>query len=488
MGREVEQIADTPEDRRRYREKVRRCLDTFALMLSDSRFDFDRPLAGLELEVSIVDDHADPAMRNAEVLDVIDSPLWRSELGKFNIELNLTPRPLPDRGIVEIETALGAAFGAADHAASTVGVRLAMIGTLPTVREVHARRENLTDEPRYVLLNDETIAARGEDFHIDISGAERLSLHSHSIAPEAACTSAQFHLQVSPVTFANYWNAAQAIAGVQVATAANSPYVFGRQLWHETRIALCEQATDPRPEEMKAQGVRPRVWFGERWIDSPIDLFEENSRYFPALLPEIDDEEPADVLARGGVPTLAELRLHNGTVYRWNRPVYDAVDDVPHLRVENRVLPSGPTPVDIAANAAFYYGLTRALSEQESPIWTRLSFSDAERNLHSAARDGIHAMQFWPGLGTVPATELVLDYLLPLAHQGLRNWGVNDEQRDHLLGIIERRCATRRNGATWQVSTVNNMATERIEALRAMMLQYLDHIRSGEPVHTWKIM
>jgi len=173
----------------------------------------------------------------------------------------------------------------------------------------------------------------------------------------------QLHLQVNPETFAAHWNASQAIAGVQLALGANSPYLLGKELWHETRIPLFEQATDTRSEELKAQGVRPRVWFGERWITSIFDLFEENVRYFPALLPICDDHDPTAQLERGETPTLAELSLHNGTIYRWNRPIYDVVRGRPHLRVENRVLPAGPTVVDTIANAAFYYGLVRSLAE-----------------------------------------------------------------------------------------------------------------------------
>ena len=250
----------------------------------------------------------------------------------------------------------------------------------------------------------------------------------------------QLHQLVHPERFAAHWNAAQAIAGVQLAVGANSPFFFGKELWRETRIALFEQATDTRPEELKAQGVRPRVWFGERWITSIFDLFEENVRYFPALLPLCDDEDPLAVLERGDTPSLGELKLHNGTVYRWNRPVYEVVRGRPHVRVENRVLPAGPTVVDMLANAAFYYGLIRSLVESERPIWSQMSFSAAEDNLHAGARDGLDARVYWPGVGDVPVTELVLRRLLPLAHEGLERYGVDPIARDRLLGIVERRC------------------------------------------------
>jgi hypothetical protein len=278
---------------------------------------------------------------------------------------------------------------------------------------------------------------------------------------------------------------------VQLAVGANSAFFFGKELWRETRIALFEQATDTRPEELKAQGVRPRVWFGERWITSIFDLFEENVRYFPALLPLCEDEDPEEVLGRGDTPRLPELRLHNGTVYRWNRPVYEVVRGRPHVRVENRVLPAGPTVVDILANAAFYYGLVRTLVESERPLWTQMSFSAAEDNLHAGARDGIDARVYWPGVGDVPVTELVLRRLLPLAHEGLERFGVDPHARDRLLGIVERRCVEETNGAAWQSRMFHRLyddrGLDRGDALRAMTVRYRELMHANEPVHTWPL-
>ena len=274
---------------------------------------------------------------------------------------------------------------------------MVMIGILPTLAEGHMSVASLSENPRYRLLSEQILNARGEDITISIRGAERLETTADSIVPEAACTSAQFHVQTSPDQFADYWNASQCIAAAQLAVGANSPYLLGKQLWSETRIPLFEQATDTRSEELKAQGVRPRVWFGERWITSVFDLFEENVRYFPALLPVTDEEDPLEVLEAGGTPHLAELRLHNGTIYRWNRPVYDIADGVPHLRVENRLLAAGPTVADTMANAAFYFGLVRAVAEGERPLWSQMSFSAAEENFHTAARQGVDAQVYWPG-------------------------------------------------------------------------------------------
>jgi gamma-glutamylcysteine synthetase len=348
----------------------------------------------------------------------------------------------------------------------------------------------ISPNARYQMLNEQILAERGEDLRIRIDGAEQLLTSADSITPEAACTSVQLHLQVSPDAFASYWNAAQAIAGVQVALAANSPFLFGRQLWHETRITLFQQATDTRPEQEKRQGVRPRVWFGERWITSVLDLFQENVEFFPALLPICDDEDPVAALERGAVPQLGELNLHNGTIYRWNRPVYDVADGRPHLRVENRVLPAGPSVADVLANAAFYYGLARALTEAQHLVWTQMPFATAADNLREAARHGMGARLFWPQVGRVPAAELVLHHLLPLAREGLRRWDVDQDSADRLLGIIEQRCRTGQTGAAWQIDTVAALTrhgADRQQALTLMTERYIEHMHANMPVHTWPV-
>ena len=362
-----------------------------------------------------------------------------------------------------------------------------IIGILPTLTEALLNGSVLSANPRYKLLNEQIFAARGEDLEINIDGVERLAVMADTIAPEAACTSVQLHQLVDPARFGAHWNAAQAVAGFQMAIGANSPFFFGRELWRETRIALFEQTTDTRPEELKAQGVRPRVWFGERWITSIFDLFEENVRYFPALLPVVEEEDPMAVLESGGAPKLQELRLHNGTIYRWNRPIYDISRGRPHLRVENRVLPAGPTIVDTLANAAFYYGLVRVLVEDDRPVWTAMSFQAAEENFYAGARDGIDARLYWPGVGEAPATELVLRRLLPMARDGLSRWGVDAADADRLLEIIERRCVQQVNGASWQAATFHRLydRLDRADALREMTVRYREHMHSNEPVHTW---
>jgi gamma-glutamyl:cysteine ligase YbdK (ATP-grasp superfamily) len=497
MGRDVTTGAYTRADRQRYRRKIQRCLDALAAMLNSETFAFDRRQMGLEIELNLVDDRLQPAMTNTVVLEKINDPVFTTELGQHNIELNVLPRPLAGNEAIELEQDLRALLTKANAKAHDAGADMVMIGILPTIREEHFDARWLSPSSRYAVLNEQIFAARGEAMLLNMEGPpmpgrspDRLRSYTESILPEAACTSAQLHLQVEPEDFAGHWNAAQCLAGPQVALGANSPFLLGKALWHETRIPLFEQATDTRPDELKNQGVRPRVWFGERWITSIFDLFEENVRYFPSLLPDFDDEDPMEALTGGRTPTLRELRLHNGTVWRWNRPVYDVVDGVPHLRVENRVLPAGPTVLDLMANAAFFYGAQRALVLEDRPLWTQMSFQAAEENLYAAAKHGLGSQLYWPGIGWIPPDELVLRRLLPMAHEGLRDCGVSDAARERYLGVIEQRCVARRNGATWQRDTVARLeerGCSRESALTGMLRAYIELMHSGEPVHTWPI-
>src|ERR1044072_1202381 len=336
MGDEVADTTFSRENRQAYREKVKLCLDVFARMLAESKFDPDRRSIGLEIELNLTEETGDPALANTHVLELIADDDFQTELAQFNIEINIPPRKLEGGVFTEMEETVRRDLNHAEEKAAKPHAHMRIIGILPTLTEDLLNGEALSANPRYKLLNEQIFAARGEDLSIDIRGVERLAILADTIAPEAACTSVQLHQLVDPGAFGAHWNAAQASAGIPMATGANSPFFFGRELWRETRIALFEQTTDTRPEELKAQGVRPRVWFGERWITSIFDLFEENVRYFPALLPVVEDEDPMAVLESGGAPKLQELRLHNGTMYRWNRPIYDIARGGPHPRVEER--------------------------------------------------------------------------------------------------------------------------------------------------------
>ncbi len=494
MGDEVATATYTREHRQRYREKVQLCLDVFERMLAEQRMEDGGDQTGLEVELNLVDDDGSPAMKNMQTLEAIADSSYQTEIGRYNIELNVPPRPISGTAAHELEQELRKTLNAATDAAEEIGVHIVMVGILPTLDPEHFQGDWMSPSARYEALNDTIFTFRGEDIFIDIAGVgpdgERLTTYATTIAPESACTSVQLHLQVAPRDFADYWNAAQVLVAPQVALAANSPFFFGRRLWDETRVELFHQAIDVRPQELKNQGVRPRVFFGDRWITSIFDLFEENVRYFPSLLPEITDEDPVAVLESGTAPRLQELRLHNGTVYRWNRPIYDVVDGKAHLRVENRVLPAGPTVVDILANAAFYYGAVRMLAEADRPLWTKLAFSTAKENFEAACQSGMDAHVYWPEVGDVTIDELVLRQLLPLAHEGLKKWGMADELREKYLGIIEGRAKTGRNGARWQVEKVKLLEAsgmDRATALAAMLDAYRTLMHTNQPVHTWPL-
>src|SRR5918992_2226558 len=257
MGEEVAAQEFTRADRTRHREKVRRCLDVFARMLREAHFDTDDPMTGLEVELNLVDERGDPALKNAETLEAIADPAFQTELGQFNIEINLAPAKLREGGLETFESSLRRSLNDAEAKSAAIGTHLVMIGILPTLAEGHMTPSSISANPRYKLLSEQILAARGEDIAISISGPGRLVTTADSIVPEAACTSFQIHVQTSPDQFAAYWNASQAIAAVQLAVGANSPYLLGKELWRETRIPLFEQATDTRSEELKAQGVRP---------------------------------------------------------------------------------------------------------------------------------------------------------------------------------------------------------------------------------------
>ncbi len=455
MGEEVDAQEFSRADRTRYREKVRRCLDVFARMLREARFDTDDPMTGLEVELNLVDEHGDPALKNAEALAAIADPAFQTELGQFNIEINVPPAKLREGGLATFEESLRRSLNDAEVKSSEVGAHLVMIGILPTLADGHMTADSLSANPRYKLLSEQILDARGEDISISIAGVHGAARHDLRLdRPRGG-------LHQHPVPRADLARRLRRRTGtprrrspsIQLALGANSPYLLGKELWRETRIPLFEQATDTRSEELKAQGVRPRVWFGERWITSVFDLFEENVRYFPALLPITDDEDPLAVLESGGTPTAARA----AAAQRHDLPLEPS--GLRHRRAACRTCGSRtgcsppvrrwPTRWPTPRSTSVWSG---RWPTSERPLWSQMSFSAAEENFHVAAQQGIEAQVYWPGVGQVRATELVLRRLLPLAHEGLTAWGVDQASADRLLGIIEQRCLTGVNGAEWFAS------------------------------------
>ncbi len=533
VGQEVDPEALGPEQRREHRAKLRQGLSALAGMLTGSspspgvgggrEFDSGAPQVGLELELVLVDPATwAPTRANQRVLDRIagtpDADLWGPEISAHTLELNSPPTVLAGRGLVELEEGLRSRLDAAGARAREAGTRLLMTGLLPTLLPEHLEQDWMTRSARYRALQEAVLAARGEDVEIDIDGTgdgadgtggggdedglpgERLLRQLGSLAAEGACTSTQVHLKVAPEDFADTWNAAQLLMGPQVALGANSPFAFGQRVWAETRIPLFTQAVDVRPLEHARGGVPPRVFPGSGWLDAGRDplgawtLFAENVRRFPPLLPQNSDEDPSAELAAGRVPTLAELCLHGGTVWRWNRPVYDvtpARDGLParpHLRIENRVLPAAPTVLDAVTDAAVWLGAVRGLREAGPDPSVLLEHDDAVAGLLDAARSGLRAQLPWPGRGKTDARALLLDVVLPLAADGLAAAGVDGAVVDRYLDVAQARAASGQNGAVWQVraaAALQARGADRATALAGVVERYAEHMEAGEPVHTW---
>lgn len=466
-------------------------------------------LLGVELEFHLIDDHARPSWSNAELLRALaDAPIdLQTELARFNVELNLPPVAL-DRPADDGTHADGAGAGGAlstirrriddaRRAASTAmpSTHAVSIGTLPTLGPDDVTPEAISDRDRYRELDASIMGARGGRIELAIdgrdAGGERLDITLDTILLEAAATSLQIHLDLPADGLADAWNVAQAIAAVQVAVAANSPVLLGRRLWHESRVPLFEQLIDVRrPEERdpdSPHALPPRVWFGRRWIEHPADLFAENLELFRAPL-VAEPDAAAEVGTEGGSDDLTALRLHNGTVWRWNRPVYAAHAHRPTLRIENRVLSAPPSAVDATADVALFVGLVAGLRDDVDALTAGLSFADADANFRTAARHGLSAELRWPGVrGTTTAGELLADRLIEVAAEGLAGLGMSDAEYGPALDVIAGRASEGRNGAAWQLATLEHEDEhhDRPTALARMLLRYRDLQEEGDPVHRW---
>jgi hypothetical protein len=490
VGDRVEASALVVGHRDEVHRRLQRCVAVLHRMVYGGWFVGHEDTIGMEVELDLVDPLGRPRLVNDAVLARLGRADMQHELGQFNVELNLTPRQLQGCVLRDTEQDLTSVLDACRARIEGLGARLVAVGMLPTLGAEHLTVERISANPRYTLLCRRMRAARHRPFVVRIIDAyEPVEFATDSVGPEAATTSLQLHLRVPPNRFAAYYNATQMVAGAQVAVAANSPYLLARHVWQETRITLLEQLLDTRrPREVRA-GAPQRVRLGEGWINGPVELFDDLVRLFPPLFPTLEAEDPDVALEAGCAPELRELRLHNGTVWRWNRPVYDVQGGRPQLRIENRVLPSGPTAVDMIANAAFYYGLVRAIVDSDRAPWRQMPFALAERDLHRAARGGLAERLSWQG-AEYPADQLTREVLLPAAAAGLDAWGVDTDDRDRYLGVIEARVRSGRTGAAWQTQVVRYLeehGLQRNTALHEMTRRYAEHARTGAPVHEWPL-
>ncbi len=469
MGQEILHQHFSESDFQQFSEKL--IIETILLKkrFNSGQLSSRKPVGGFEIEACLINSAYHPNPVNKAFLAQFDNPLATSELAKFNIELNNLPHPLKNKVFTQFEKEIHAVFKGADKAAEKLNTRVLLTGILQTLTTDDCCLNNMTNLKRYHALNNVVVHARqGRPVKLDISGVEDLKLTHDSVMLESATTSFQVHMQTPWQDAHHYYNASIIASAPVMAISGNSPYLFGKQLWHETRIPVFEQSVDT--------GDLQRVSFGSGFAkESIMECFDENLRDYPALLPMLFEDEPEK---------FKHLCLHNGVIWRWNRPLIGFDDDgKTHIRIEHRILPAGPTIADMIANAVFFYGLTqtymkRLKQQKQSDIE---SFQQAKDNFYKAAKHGLHATLKWQGK-QIKAQQLILDEMLPLAHSGLLDLGIDKDEIEHYLGIIKQRTKTGQTGAEWQIQHVKLNNCNMAELTK----DYLHQQHLDQPVHTWK--
>ena len=476
------------ERRRAFMRAILRDLKALEHMLGAGMIEEGVTRIGAEQEMFLIDRTGHPVPAALMALEAASSPHFTTELGLFQLELNLDAQRLGVDCFRRLERQIAERLEHLARALGPHGVGFVLTGILPSLRKSDLGIENMVPNPRYRALNRAMTELRGAEYEISIKGADDLRLKHDSVMVEACNASFQVHLQVGAKDFARLYNLAQALAGPTLAAGTNSPLLFGRRLWAETRIALFQQAVDTRSPEMQRE-VSPRVTFGDRWLRRSItELFREDIARFRTLVGIDPGDDPLAALKSGTVPKLEALRLHNGTVYRWNRGCYGITDGKPHLRIENRVLPSGPSVIDEVANAAFWIGLMKGLGSKIEDVTRRMAFDHARANFVSAARQGLGAHFVWLDGKEVPALQLITEELLPAADAGLAAAGVDAADRQRYLGVVEQRITTGRTGSRWLLFSLGAMGDEGTpgERLNALTLATVERQGKGLPVSQWE--
>ncbi len=477
------------EQRRRFMRQLLEDLSVLEQMLPGPLFERDVRRIGAELEMFLVDAHGDPANVAPEMLAALDDDRFTPELGLFNLEANLTPQLLRGHCLRKLEDEIHQVVGLARGQARALGHDVVLCGILPSLKRENLGLDSMTPAPRYRALNDTLRAMRGSDFNLQIKGIDQLEMHHDNLMLEACNTSFQVHFQVAPEEFAQLYNLAQLVSAPLLAMAANSPLLLGKRLWQETRIAVFEHSIDTRSEALQERGQQPRVHFGSHWVNASVsEIFQEDIARFRVVLGSDDLEDARAIYQSGAVPGLKALCLHNGTVYRWNRACYGVANGKAHLRIENRILPAGPSVVDQVANAAFYFGLLSNLSVEVDDIRERMDFADARANFFTAAREGMRAQLMWLDGEYHPAGTLILEELLPRARAGLARLAIDDQDIQRYLGVIQARVESRQTGAKWQLEAFNRFQGSRVQAGRAMVQTLAELQARGQPVHQWPPM
>lgn len=469
MGQEIPTSRFSRHDFSAFGARLREETALLRAHLCAGRFSRDSAVGGFELEAWLVDKRGAPSPTNAQFLTQLSNPLVVPELASFNVEINGKPKVLQGHALREIQEELARTWDKCRATALQSGTDLVAIGILPSVRESDLDLAHMSQSQRYRALNEQVLALRqGAPIQLDICGRERLVTRHYDVMLEAATTSFQIHLQVPAENAARFYNAAIIASAPMVAVCANSPYLFGHDLWDETRIPLFEQAVDVGSAGNK------RVTFGSHYAHgSLLEFFEENLSHYPVLLPIHTNEEP---------DRFSHLRLHNGTIWRWNRPLIGFDENgIPHLRIEHRVVPAGPSFIDSLANAAFFFGLTYTLANLPDPPEHCLEFIQARDNFYASARDSLKAQIRWLDGSLIPIRELLLDRLVPMAIEGLQRLGIDRRDIATYLDIIDARARSGQTGAQWQRHWTRRHGRD----WEAMCRAYMDRQQSGLPVHEW---
>ena len=466
--------------------------DLFALeqMLEGGQLEEGVRRIGAEQEMFLVDSAMRPAPIAMEILKAANDPRLTTELGLFNLEANLTPLEFTGNCLTKLENEIDETLNIVRETAGKFGADIVLCGILPTLQKSDYVAENLTPEPRYIEMNRVLTELHGRQRAIHIKGLDELILRLTNTFIEFSNTSYQVHLQVGGSEFVKFYNWSQVISAPVLASAVNSSLLLGHRLWQESRVALFQHATDERSPAHQARSRPARVSFGDNWIkDSVLEIFHEDVARFRIILTRDLEENSMDVLASGKTPNLNAWRMHNGTIWRWNRACYGVMNDKPSLRIEARFLPAGPTVADEIANSAFYLGLMIALPEEFGHVCGRMRFDDAKRNFFNVARNGLQTQIVWLDGKSFRASRLILEELLPIARRGLESMNIDSADIDRYLGIIERRAAAEKTGAQWMIDSLANMDKKvklavRLKHLTAAMKSNQE---SGKTLEEWEL-
>lgn len=490
MGRHDLPSGFTEEQLRAFMKAILADVHALERMLAEDRFETGIRRIGAEQEMFLLD-RAGRAWCGADaMMKKLAHPQFTYELAQFNLECNLHPQVFGGKCLSTMEAELQGLLHRAREAARELGGGVVLTGILPTLRRSDLTLASMVQNPRFLALNRAITALRGGEFQFRIKGVDDFEMTHDNVMLESCNTSFQVHFQVGPREFAKLYNVAQAITAPVLSVATNSPVLLGRRLWRETRVALFQQSVDARSAAHQLRGRRPRVNFGDGWVrDSVLEIFREDIARFRTVLATDIDEDPAAVLDRGGVPALTALRLHNGTVYRWNRACYGISDGKPHLRIEARAFPAGPTITDEIANGAFFFGLMSAISHEVPDVSKVMSFDDAKGNFIAAARLGLQANLTWFHGREYAAQQLIQDVLLPMARAGLESAKLDGGDIDRYLGVIAERCKRGRTGARWALDSLAAMGEKgtKDQRMTALVRAMQSRQEAGEPVHTWEL-